>query len=99
MLLNSNRPEHQLMPKEYDLEMGKELTRSTFVFSEEDLPGFKAKSKARNDAANAGIPARFLRPKNEKVEKKPFEKRGRWQPYYRKAIPSPYNPQTATCAS
>ncbi|KAI8288486.1 hypothetical protein COL154_011500 [Colletotrichum chrysophilum] len=88
MLLNSNRPEHQLMPKEYDLEMGKELTRSTFVFSEEDLPGFKAKSKARNDAANAGIPARFLRPKNEKVEKKPFEKRGRWQPYYRKAIPN-----------
>ncbi|KAI8309898.1 Transcription initiation factor IIF subunit beta [Colletotrichum sp. SAR11_59] len=87
MLLNSNRPEHQLMPKEYDLEMGKELARSTFVFSEEDLPGFKAKSKARNDAANAGIPARFLRPKNEKVEKKPFEKRGRWQPYYRKAIP------------
>ncbi|KAF6810958.1 transcription initiation factor IIF [Colletotrichum sojae] len=87
MLLNSDRAEHQLMPKEYDLEIGKELARSTFVFTEEDLPGFKAKSKARNDAANAGIPARLLRPKQEKVEKKPFEKRGRWQPYYRKAIP------------
>lgn len=76
------------MPKEYDLEMSKELARSTFVFTEEDLPGFKAKSKARNDAANAGIPARFLRPKADKVEKKPFEKGRRWQPYYRKAIPS-----------
>ncbi|KAK1968861.1 transcription initiation factor IIF [Colletotrichum eremochloae] len=87
MLLNSDRAEHQLMPKEYDLEMGKELARSTFVFTEEDLPGFKAKSKARTDAANAGIPARFLRPKADKVEKKPFEKGRRWQPYYRKAIP------------
>ncbi|KXH25134.1 transcription initiation factor IIF [Colletotrichum simmondsii] len=87
MLLNSDRAEHQLMPKEYDLEMGKEIARSTFVFTEEDLPGFKAKSKARTDAANAGIPARFLRPKTEKVEKKPFEKGRKWQPYYRKAIP------------
>ncbi|KXH39463.1 transcription initiation factor IIF [Colletotrichum salicis] len=87
MLLNSERAEHQLMPKEYDLEMGKDIARSTFVFTEEDLPGFKAKTKARTDAANAGIPARFLRPKTEKVEKKPFEKGRRWQPYYRKAIP------------
>lgn len=91
MLLNNELAGHQGIPREYDLEMGPELTRGTFVFTEEDLPGFKAKSKARTDAANAGIPAHLLRPKSERVEKpsrKPFDRKNRYQPFYRKAIPS-----------
>ncbi|PNH47686.1 hypothetical protein VD0004_g716 [Verticillium dahliae] len=87
MLLNSELAGHQLMPREYDLEMGSELTRGTFVFSEEDLPGFKAKSKARNDAANNGIPAHLLRPKVDRPARKPFDRKARYQPFYRKAIP------------
>jgi transcription initiation factor TFIIF subunit beta len=91
MLLSSDRAEHQVVPKEYRLDIGETAVTNTFIFTEEDLPGFKAKSKARTEASNAGIPASLLRAKQDKVEKLPFEKRGRYQPYYRKAIPSAYH--------
>lgn len=91
MLLNRGQAAHQGLPREYDLEMGFEPARGTYVFTEEDLPSFKAKSKARTDAANNGIPAHLLRPKPERQERparKPFDRKNRYQPYYRKAIPS-----------
>jgi transcription initiation factor TFIIF subunit beta len=88
MLLSSELAEHQTVPKEYLLDVTEEAVKNTFVFTEQDLPGFKSKSKAKFDAASANIPARLTRPKTEKQgEKQPFDKNKRFQPYYRKAIP------------
>jgi transcription initiation factor TFIIF subunit beta len=90
MLLASDRAEHQGLPKEYELDLMNSAVENHFVFTEEDLPGFKARSKARQKAADAGIPMSILKQKTDKPAEKPtYEKRGRYQPYYRKAIPSP----------
>ncbi len=76
-LLLRDIPAHADVPKEYELDLNpmsngtsrsNEITKNTFVFSEQDLPGFKAKNKARAAATAAGIPAHLLRQK-EKVEK------------------------------
>ncbi len=101
-LLLNNIQAHADVPKEYELEVGSAaddvsrqsaLTRNTFVFSEQDLPGFKAKNKARAEATAAGIPAHLLRQK-DRVEK-PAQNQGhghghgrRRQEFFRKAIPS-----------
>ncbi|KOS21063.1 Transcription initiation factor IIF subunit beta [Escovopsis weberi] len=98
MLLTPNCPEHQLLPREYDLEVLDQDVHNHYIFSEEDLPGFKAKNKARAEAASAGIPLSLLRSKNNNGnnngnnggnsgEKPSFNRRQRYQPYYRKAIP------------
>lgn len=97
LLLNSDLSEHQLVPKEYNLDIGTTAVNNTFVFTEEDLPGFKAKSKARTDAANMGFPASILRPKAERVEKPTYDRKRFQQPYYRKAIPSKHPPDTFSC--
>lgn len=95
MLLSANCPEHQVLPREYDLEVLEPNVNNHFIFSEEDLPGFKARSKARQDAANAGIPASLLRQKqanNSNGSDRPtYDRRSRYQPYYRKAVPSKCN--------
>ncbi|KAH7257207.1 transcription initiation factor IIF, beta subunit-domain-containing protein [Fusarium tricinctum] len=91
MLLSPNCPEHQVLPREYDLEVLEPNVSNHFIFSEEDLPGFKARSKARQEAANAGIPASLLRQKqqanNNGSERPSYDRRSRYQPYYRKAVP------------
>ncbi|KAL7932629.1 transcription initiation factor IIF, beta subunit domain-containing protein [Trichoderma chlorosporum] len=88
MLLTANTPEHQLLPREYDLEILDQDVNNSFIFSEEDLPGFKTKNKARADAANAGIPLALLRSRgNANSERPTYDRRSRFQPYYRKAIP------------
>lgn len=93
MLLSPNCPEHQVLPREYDLEVLEPNVSNHFIFSEEDLPGFKARSKARQEAANAGIPASLLRQKqqaNNNGERPSYDRRSRYQPYYRKAVPSKF---------
>ncbi|TFA98087.1 Transcription initiation factor IIF subunit beta [Trichoderma ghanense] len=89
MLLTPGLPEHQLLPKEYDLEILDQDVNNAFIFSEEDLPGFKTKNKARAEAASAGIPLALLRQRenNGNTEKPTYDRRSRYQPYYRKAIP------------
>ncbi|KAI5466777.1 transcription initiation factor IIF, beta subunit-domain-containing protein [Mariannaea sp. PMI_226] len=90
MLLHPNCPEHQTLPREYDLEVADANVNNHFIFSEEDLPGFKARSKARQEAAHAGIPASLLRQKNNGgggAERTTYDRRNRYQPYYRKAVP------------
>ncbi|KAG5928112.1 hypothetical protein E4U53_002739 [Claviceps sorghi] len=91
MLLNAKCPEHQALPREYDLEILDRDVKNHFIFSEEDLPGYKAKNKARAEAAAAGIPQSLLRQRQnqgaERTERRPFDRRSRYQPYYRKAIP------------
>jgi transcription initiation factor TFIIF subunit beta len=98
MLLHPNCPEHQLLPREYDMEVLDANVNNHFIFSEEDLPGFKARSKARAEAANQGIPASLLKPKSEHTEKRTYDRRSRYQPYYRKAVPS-RSPSQCECSS
>lgn len=89
MLLTANTPEHQLLPREYDLEILDQDVNNSFIFSEEDLPGYK--NKTRSDAASAGIPLALLRSRgngNGGSERPTYDRRSRFQPYYRKAIPS-----------
>jgi len=93
MLLETNLAQHQQIPKEYDLAIEDNNARNTFIFTEQDLPGFKAKNKARAEAAAAGIPAHLLRQKEREAnseQAQTYRRRGRRgrQEYYRKAIPS-----------
>ncbi|KAH7326652.1 transcription initiation factor IIF, beta subunit [Stachybotrys elegans] len=88
MLLNADCPEHQALPREYELDVLDRNVSNHFIFSEEDLPGFKAKNKARSDAAKAGIPTSLLnKPKPGGAERPTYDRKSRYQPYYRKAIP------------
>lgn len=98
LLLRSDLGAHQGVPKEYelDLPMAEEsgtqnaLTKNTFIFSEQDLPGFKARNKARAEATAAGIPAHLLRQKDkvEKPAQTQHHGRRNRQEFFRKAIPS-----------
>ena len=40
MLLSSDLAVHQMVPKEYNLDMTEEAVKNTFLFTEQDLPGF-----------------------------------------------------------
>lgn len=86
ILLNPGRAEHQNLPKEYNLDVLDQNLRNTFMFTEADLEGYKSKNKARQQAADAGIPSHLLRAK-EKPAPTPGGKRGR-QESFRKVIPS-----------
>ena len=89
MLLSSDLSAHQTVPKEYVLDVTSESVRNTFVFTEQDLPGFKSKSKQKFDPSSANMPARLTRTKNDKPSsKEPYDPEKRFQPYFRKAIPS-----------
>ena len=90
MLLHPNCPEHQQLPREYDLDVLDRDVKNHYIFTEEDLPSYKAKNKVRQEALDAGIPAHLLRQKQEggAPERRTYDRRSRFQPYYRKAIPS-----------
>ncbi|KAI1386204.1 transcription initiation factor iif [Hypoxylon trugodes] len=90
ILLDHKLAPHQQIPKEYNLEVKDMNLTNTFLFTEQDLPGYKTKAQG----ANSDIPS-YLRPKPERPqntqegENNNNNKRGRkrYQPYYRKAIP------------
>ncbi|KAI0900020.1 transcription initiation factor iif [Annulohypoxylon nitens] len=88
VLLDHSLAPHQQLPKEYNLDIKDMNLTNTFLFTEQDLPGFK--SKARQ--APSDIPS-FLRPKRERSEDErekdeEEKKRGRKKKiHYRKAIP------------
>ena len=122
ILLRSDLSSHQGIPKEFDMDFSNHLSadgnpapsKNTFVFSEQDLPGFRARNKARTAAAAAGIPAYLLRQK-DRVEK-PGDNQGAGagaaggggagrpygrrnrQEYFRKAIPSSLARSPLPCA-
>lgn len=93
MLLHSNIPSHQGIPKEYNLEVTNMDVHNTFVFAEQDLPSYAAKNKERANALAAGIPAHLLRQKQAAAEQQSGGGSGgdrhgrRSAPYTRKAIP------------
>lgn len=89
MLLKSDLAQHQGVPKEYTLDVVSQAVQNTFVFTEQDLPGFKSRSRNKFDPLTANMPPRLNRSKVEKpTEKQPWDKNRRSQPYYRRAIPS-----------
>lgn len=89
MLLRSDLAAFQMVPKEYEMQVKDEIVQNTFIFTEQDLPGFKSKSNIAFDPATANLPARLTRPQVEKTGvKQPWDKNKRFQPYYRRAIPS-----------
>ena len=93
MLLRSDLAQHQAVPKEYKLDVVSEAVQNTFVFTERDLPGFKSRSRDKFDVLGPNMPARFNRAKVEKpLEKQPWDKNKKFQPYYKKAIPSKIAP-------
>ncbi|KAB8303299.1 hypothetical protein EYC80_004739 [Monilinia laxa] len=88
MLLNSNLAQHQTVPKEYNLDITNQNVKNTFIFSEQDLPGFKSKSRQKFALETANMPARLTRGKIEKsANKQPWDPNKKFQPQFRKAIP------------
>lgn len=82
---------HQTIPKEYMLDVTAESVNNTFVFTEQDLPGFKSKSRQKFDLSSANMPARLTRPRIEKT-KQPWDPNKKFTPYFKKAIPSEFDP-------
>ncbi|KAF7533377.1 hypothetical protein G7054_g7128 [Neopestalotiopsis clavispora] len=90
ILADPTHPAHQNVPKEYTLEMRDPNLLNTFMFTEQDLPGFKNKYPG---GPNNNIPA-HLRPKPPPPKAENGQPQGgghgrnrRKEPYYRKAIP------------
>ncbi|KAI0967640.1 transcription initiation factor IIF, beta subunit-domain-containing protein [Xylaria arbuscula] len=90
LLLDHARPNHQSIPKEYKLDIKDTNLANSFLFTEQDLPGFKS----RSHGANSDLPP-HLRRRQEQQQQRPEEKtqpeggvkKNRYQPRYRKAIP------------
>jgi len=89
VLLSSDLALHQPIPKEYILDVKDENVNNTFVFTEQDLPGFKSKSQAKFDLSSANMPARLTKSKIDRP-KQPYDQNKRFEPYFRKAIPSEF---------
>ncbi|KAJ4150721.1 hypothetical protein LMH87_011458 [Akanthomyces muscarius] len=100
MLLDAGCDEHHTIPREYDLDVLDRDVKNHFIFTEEDLPSYKAKNKERQDQLNAGIPAHILRQKEAAAaaaaasssggggpQRNTYDRKSRFQPYFRKAIP------------
>ncbi|KAI1360591.1 transcription initiation factor IIF, beta subunit-domain-containing protein [Xylaria arbuscula] len=90
MLLDHNKAPHQRIPKEYNLEAKDMNLANSFLFTEQDLPGFKSRSHgAYSDLPN------HLRRRQEQQQQRPDEKtqpeggvkKNKYQPRYRKAVP------------
>lgn len=96
MLLRKDISQHQNVPKEYNLDITEENVKNTFVFTEQDLPGYKTRSQTKFDLKSANMPARLIRSQQEKSESRDYsDPSKRFQPYFRKAIPSQFNQRGA----
>ena len=91
MLLKSNLAAHQGISKEYEFDIQSEEAKNTFIFTEQDLPGFKSKARQKFEAATANMPARLQRAKAEK-NKAPYDPNKKFTPYVRKPVPSKLGP-------
>lgn len=88
LLLDHTKANHQTIPKEYNLEAKDMDLTNAFLFTEQDLPGFKSKSHG----ANSDLPPHLRRRQEQRPEEKTQQeggvKKNKYQPRYRKAIPS-----------
>ncbi|KAL2024168.1 hypothetical protein VTK56DRAFT_9324 [Thermocarpiscus australiensis] len=86
MLLKSDIPAHQGLPKEYNMNVVDHDVHNTFIFTEQDLPSYEARNKERAEALARGIPAHLLRKQYRHTEQ--TAERGRkGAPYARRPIP------------
>lgn len=95
LLLNSSALKSQNVPLEYNMHVMNRDTLNTFIFTEQDLPGYNSKSGV-NFKAGGYAEA----PSNPRIVPRPafqhrpgqgpqrVDKNKKWQPYFRKAIPS-----------
>ncbi|OTB00043.1 hypothetical protein M426DRAFT_324622 [Hypoxylon sp. CI-4A] len=87
ILLDHTLAPHQQIPKEYNLEVKDMNLTNTFLFTEKDTEGYKSKNQGATNIPH------YLRPKAPRPEKTEADgdnkrpRKGRYQPYYRKAIP------------
>lgn len=84
----SHAKEYTLLPSSHDRARVKK-PGSAFVFSEKDLPGYKARSFATNEVDEYGNPTQgrsFLYEKARRDAKKK-ENKGKFEPYSRRPIP------------
>lgn len=85
MLLRPDLPFHKQVPKEYDLNVSSGAVKNTYIFSEQDLPGFKSKTRMKFDPASANMPARLTRPQPDRSQRGNFDKeKQRFVPYVKK---------------
>lgn len=85
ILLRPDLPFHKEVPKEYEADLSKMSTKNTYIFSEQDLPGFKSKTKQKFNLASANMPARLTRPQQERADRGKFDKdKQRFTPYVKK---------------
>ncbi|KAI0187310.1 putative transcription initiation factor IIF subunit beta [Xylaria flabelliformis] len=89
LLLDHTKPSHQAVPKEYNLEAKDMDLANSFLFTEQDLPGFKS----RSHGANSDLPPHLRRRQEQqqrpedKTQPDAGVKKNKYQPRYRKAIP------------
>lgn len=94
LMLDSSAVKSQNIPLEYNLRVMNRDTQNTFIFTEQDLPGYNSKSASTKlsgqteTASIPRIPARPNMPQRSGQGPNRIDKNKKWQPYFRKAIPS-----------
>lgn len=100
LLLSSDAAQNRTVPKEYNMHVANRDSSNTFIFTEKDLPGYsKMKGTARKGVGNGGFPNdrtsnRTAFRDRSRQSLQPGDKSKRWQPNFRKAIPSKLSPAT-----
>lgn len=88
LLLSTSSKYNKDVPKEYNMNITNSKSTNMYIFSEKDLPGYKDKIKGRQKRVNGTGGGDLKVPSNEAGGKSNSRVNKRWQPYYRKAIPS-----------
>jgi len=81
LILDPNGKHSQKVPLEYELRITQQTVPNTFVFSEKDFAGFKGKG---NNGVRGSSDSKAAAQSN-------IDKNRRFQPYYKKAIPSEFS--------
>ena len=83
------------VPKEYNMQIQNWTPTNTFIFTEKNLPGYVAKSKVSTKYTqdSASLPFSQVAPRlgfqdRGRLAPSKFDKSKKWQPYYKRAIPS-----------
>ncbi len=92
LLLSPDIPRNQGVPKEYNMHVTNQSPANTLIFTEKDLPGYASKLRGGMKGGLDGYPQMPPRPQFQNRGKQggpmKYEKGKKWQPYYRKAVPS-----------
>lgn len=87
LMLSPDAIQNDSVPKEYNMHVTNRNSANTFVFTEKDLPGYNSKIKGPPNQGQRMPP----RPNFQDRSRQNFaqaDKTRRFQPYFRKAIPS-----------